>query len=217
MIRYGVIVADPPWSYEDKLSMGGTTGIKRSADSKYHVMQLDEICALGELIRPLMAEDCVVAIWCPSTLFFSHGHAVINAWGITPKQLYHWVKTTNDGSRPRPGMGRMFRNATESAIIGVRGKPKCLNKSQLNVSHHRWLGHSAKPDDLQNQLEQMFEGPRLELFARRAIAGWTCVGDECPGTIGVDVRDWLVKATQSECVVCGPTTCYHEGVMVGGR
>ena len=188
-MKYQVIVADPAWSYEDKLRMGGTTGIKRSADSKYRVMNLDDIKAIP--VSEVSAPTSVLALWCPNSLLFTHGHPTLEAWGFTYKQTFVWVKTTNDGTRPRPGMGRMFRNSTESALIGVRGKPKCLNHAQLNVDLHRWLGHSAKPDTLQNRLELMFDGPRLELFARRAIAGWTCVGDECPGTVGVDIRDWF--------------------------
>lgn len=193
---YRVIAADPPWSYEDKLRMGGTAGIKRSADSKYEVMPLADIMALP--VGQIAAETSILAMWCPNSLLFSHGYPTMRAWGFTYKQKFTWVKTTNDRSRPRPGMGRMFRNADESALIGVRGKPKCRVKDQLNValdplriSVVNGKRHSAKPDTLQLRLMKMFAGPRAELFARRDLAGWTCTGLECPSTFGVDIRDWL--------------------------
>ena len=52
------------------------------------------------------------------------------------------------------------------------------------------LKHSAKPDIVQDAFETMFPGgPYLEVFARRARPGWTCVGNQAPETIGRDVRD----------------------------
>lgn len=190
-MKYSVIVADGPYSYEDKLRMGGTVGIKRSADSKYGVMPLEDIVALP--VAGIAADDSVLALWVPNSLTFSHGFKILEAWGFTYKQTFTWVKTTNDRSRPRPGMGRMFRNATESALIGVRGKPKCLTHDQLNVAMDPWLGHSKKPDTLQLRLEKMFAGPYCELFARRDLPGWVCSGNECPSTMGVDIRDWLAQ------------------------
>jgi N6-adenosine-specific RNA methylase IME4 len=40
--------------------------------------------------------------------------------------------------------------------------------------------HSAKPEALQDLAERLSPGPRLELFARRRRAGWTCWGDQLP-------------------------------------
>jgi N6-adenosine-specific RNA methylase IME4 len=196
--RFSVIVADCPWQYEDPLGgkkgmarKPGSVGVRRSAEGKYSVMRLPDIIGLAPQVQDVAADACVLALWCPNSLLFTHGHPTLEAWGFTYKQTFVWVKTTNDGTRPRPGMGRMFRNSTESALIGVRGKPKCLNHAQLNVDLHRWLGHSAKPDTLQSRLELMFPGPYLELFARRELEGWVTIGDECPGTVGVDIRDWF--------------------------
>jgi hypothetical protein len=53
------------------------------------------------------------------------------------------------------------------------------------------LAHSRKPDDLHTMLERMYPGgPFLELFARRAVPGWTCVGMECEDGVRADLRDW---------------------------
>lgn len=93
------------------------------------------------------------------------------------------------------GMGRLFRQTHEIALIGISNKKiyKSLqNKSQRSVSFAPNLRHSAKPDDLQLSLEEMFpDGKKLELFARRKLDGWTCLGNEiCDGE---DIRVSLAK------------------------
>jgi hypothetical protein len=38
--------------------------------------------------------------------------------------------------------------------------------------------HSQKPDEFYRIIERLYDGPYLELFARRARAGWTSFGNE---------------------------------------
>jgi N6-adenosine-specific RNA methylase IME4 len=188
-VRFPVIVADPPWSYEDKLRMGGTTGVKRSADSHYSVMHID---AIKSLVVP-SADDAFLALWCPNTLLESHGLPTMKAWGFTYKGMYHWVKTAGDKSGLAFGMGRYFRACSETALFGIKGKPKLLDMSQRNVEMAKALPHSAKPEGLQNSLEKMYAGPYLEMFARRDRAGWYCVGNEAPDTMGEDIARSLMR------------------------
>jgi len=127
-------------------------------------------------------------------------------------------KTIADNLPLAFGMGRLRRAAKEVVLVGIKGSPyKHLdNKSIRDVvfsadnqeSDGHWfeselvsfapnLGHSAKPECVQDDLDLMFpEGNRLELFARRDRVGdphWTCVGNECPSTEGEDIRDSLVR------------------------
>jgi len=93
------------------------------------------------------------------------------------------------------GMGRLFRQTHEICLIGTNknGIYKLLkNKSQRSVSFAENLKHSAKPEDLQDSLEQMFPGTnKLEMFARRERTDWTCLGNE----VGLkeDIRDSIAK------------------------
>jgi N6-adenosine-specific RNA methylase IME4 len=92
------------------------------------------------------------------------------------------------------GMGRLFRQTHEVALVGVRGRiyDHLKNKSQRSVHFHPATKHSTKPEALQYMLEKMFpRAKRLEMFARRDRPGWTCVGLECPSTMGEDIRDSL--------------------------
>lgn len=84
------------------------------------------------------------------------------------------------------GMGRLFRQTHEIVLVGTNNNKiyKSLkNKSQRSVSFAPNLKHSSKPDNLQLSLEEMFpSGDKLELFARRHLSGWTCLGNEiCNG------------------------------------
>jgi N6-adenosine-specific RNA methylase IME4 len=97
------------------------------------------------------------------------------------------------------GLGRLFRQTHEVALVGVRGKiyEHLENRSQRSVHFHPVTKHSAKPEALQDRLETMFpQGNRLEMFARRDRPGWVCVGDECPSTVGEDIRDSLDRLKQ---------------------
>jgi len=92
------------------------------------------------------------------------------------------------------GMGRLFRNCHEICLIGTNGNKiykQLQNRSQRSVSFAPNLGHSTKPEHLQNSLEIMFPSAnKLELFARRVRPNWECLGNEIDG---LDIRDALDK------------------------
>lgn len=188
-MKFSVIVADCPWSYEDKLRMQEATGTKRSADSHYPTMLLPDIMAIP--VEKIAADDCILALWVPNSLL-QYGLDTMKAWGFTQKQMFVWVKTSKKGLGF--GMGRNFRNCSECALIGTKGKPKLLDRSQRNVSLDLALPHSQKPETLQNRLEIMYEGPYLELFARRKRDKWICLGNEIDGK---DINDAITDMTES--------------------
>lgn len=185
---YGVIVADPPWKFDDPLTM---SDVKRGAGSNYPVLDLGEIKRLQ--VAELCAITAVLALWVPSAML-QDGLDVMRCWGFEYKQLFTWVKTAGGPSGIAMGMGRYFRNATEHALVGTRGKPRPLMRGERNVVLHPALPHSRKPEALQDSLDRMYANrTKLEIFARRARPGWTCVGNECPGTMGEDVRDSIAE------------------------
>lgn len=189
MKKFDIIVSDPPWSYEDKLRMKGSIGIKRSADSHYDVMHIDAIKAIP--VPDIAADNCLLALWVPNSLL-NYGLDTMKAWGFTQKQIFMWIKTSKGPSGLAFGMGRYFRNCSELALIGTKGKLKLHDKSQRNVALDPALPHSQKPETLQDRLEIMYPNLNyLEMFARRDKSNWTCVGNECPSTMGSDINDWI--------------------------
>jgi len=183
MKRFKVIVADPPWSFDDKLTM---SDVKRGAESQYDTLSLEDIKNLP--VNNWADENAILALWVPSSLI-QDGLDTMKAWGFTQKQIYTWVKITKNNNLGF-GMGRHFRGCTEHALIGTRGVIAPFSKSERNCDLHLSLKHSQKPEQLQDKLELMYTGPYLELFARRDRSSWHCVGNECSGTLGLDIRDW---------------------------
>mgnify|MGYP006921281366 CR=1 FL=1 len=186
MQKFNVVVADPPWNFSDKLTM---STVARGAEANYSVMNLQDIKALP--VYNWTSENALLALWVPSSMI-QDGLDVMKAWGFNQKQIYTWVKTTKTGGLGF-GMGRHFRGCTEHALIGVKGKLSPISKSERNCDLHNSTPHSQKPEQLQNKLEQMYTGPYLELFARRARPGWICVGNEIEQTrdsFNTDIRDW---------------------------
>lgn len=201
MGEFKVILADPPWRFDDKLKM---SKVARGAHAHYDLMSNDDIINLGALVKLAASDDSVLAMWVPSTLL-SLGLHVMQAWGFRQTQVYTWVKTTKKdvgnvyrrgrkfrARRPAFGMGRLFRGATEVCLVGVRGSPYAhlRNRSQRNVCFERNLGHSIKPNNLHRSLDLMFDGHKLELFGRRTYRGWTVLGNEVTGN---DIRYDLCK------------------------
>lgn len=199
---FQVICCDPPYAFNDKLNNSSTP---RGAEANYTTMTNADIMALP--VKQIADPDgCILALWCPSSLM-QVGLDVMKAWGFEQKTTYIWVKTKKEPIKSAVkandindilgfGMGRTFRASHELALIGINntGIYKQLeNKSQRSVSLAENLGHSTKPEMLQDSLELMFpkakaEGKLVELFARRARPDWVCLGNECPSSMGEDIR-----------------------------
>lgn len=184
MSRYSVIIADPPWAFSDKLTM---SAVARGAEANYPTMRGADIAMLP--VRDVAANNAVLALWVPSSLLVL-GCNVMQSWGFELKQTYVWRKTTKT-NKDAFGMGRLFRQCHELALIGTRGSPysSLRSRSERSVVSALHAGHSVKPDALHESLERMFpEARKLELFARRSRAGWTCLGNKIDGR---DIREAL--------------------------
>jgi N6-adenosine-specific RNA methylase IME4 len=183
---FGVVVADPPWRFTDRLSMSAT---RRGAAAHYATMSVAELVALP--VANIVAPNAVLALWTPAALQ-RDGLAVLAAWGFASKGVYIWTKSTKNGRGLAFGMGHLFRGCAEIALIGNRGSTPPTSRRERNVSLSPALRHSKKPEHLQDSLDRMFpDAQKLEIFARRARPGWTCIGNEAPSTPGEDIRDSL--------------------------
>lgn len=202
MSKFQIIVADPPWSFGDGLKkMKGSK--KRGAASQYPTMKLSDIENLNvaDIADPT---GCLLALWVPSSML-EHGMMALNNWGFTMKQTFVWVKVKKDAQRKeadlnrmtRIGMGRLFRQCHEIALIGTMGRiyPYLEDKAQRSVAFDLNAGHSIKPPTLQERLEIMFpKADKVELFARRGRPGWTVLGNQVQGGMDiVDAIDALAK------------------------
>ena len=88
MNKFDIIVADPAWSFSDKLRH---SDVKRGAQANYSTMTISEIQALpvNAYCNP---DGAVLCLWVPSSLL-QEGLDTMKAWGFKHKQTYVWVKT----------------------------------------------------------------------------------------------------------------------------
>lgn len=168
--KYSTIVADPPWASMHQRS----TTHRGKPERHYSTMPLADIAALD--VDSIAETEAHLWLWGVNRSL-GDAYKVVEAWGFTPMSLLTWCK-------PGPGMGYYLRNNTESCIFATRGKPMVPARKVMST-WHQWprLRHSEKPDAFFDIVEQISPGPRLEMFARKARAGWDSWGNEAPGPV----------------------------------
>ena len=175
--KYSVIYADPPWEYSRSCGMKRGRGM---AKQHYTTMKTSDICALP--IRRICTDDAICFMW---TTFPNIGEAlkVMTAWGFTYKTAaFVWVKRNKCGS-PFWGMGQYTRANAEICLLGISEKTKASEAVKSHSVHQLIEAipgkHSEKPPETRDKIiELMGELPRIELFARQAVDGWDCWGNE---------------------------------------
>jgi N6-adenosine-specific RNA methylase IME4 len=158
---FGTIYADPPWLY-------GNQGTRAATGNHYGGMTVQQICDLP--IARLAAEQAHLHLWTTNAFLFD-ARQVMEAWGFTYKSCFVWVK-------PQMGIGNYWRVSHEFMLLGVRGSLPFADKSLKSWSEIPRGRHSAKPEQVREFIERASPGPYLELFARRAVEGWACWGNE---------------------------------------
>ena len=188
---YNVILADPPWSYDNKKTGGS---LKSGAASKYVTMSLDEICNLR--IKEISDPNSLLFLWVTNSMILSHAPKVLEAWGFTYRALFTWEKDAW-------GLGYWFRNCTEQLLVASRGKVKPFRLQRKNILKTKRLRHSQKPGEVRLLVDEAatksFPGydQKIELFARQQTPGWDSWGLDVDGVSVQDQIDrWINPTTQ---------------------
>lgn len=181
-MKFGTIIADPPWSYNRTSSNSKLSGY---ADKQYGLLSTDDLCLLpvGEL-----AHDSSVLLMWATFPFVPDALKIIEAWGFSYVTAIPWLKVDSK-HEPSYGVGYWFRGCAELILVGKRKKSYRSNYVGLVSESFR---HSRKPETIHALAEAEYPGPRLELFARRAQPGWYGVGNELD-TDGADIRETLAN------------------------
>lgn len=171
---YGVVLCDPPWRFDNWSKRGEI----KNANKHYPTMTDDELVALGGRLQLdfICAPDCAMIMWAtfpklPSAM------ALLAAWGFGYRSGGAWAKLSKSGA-PAFGPGYLYRSAAELWLLGVRGSPDVRSHSVRNLILAERREHSRKPDQMHEDIERLFAGPYLELFARRQRPGWQAWGNE---------------------------------------
>lgn len=159
-LKYGAIMADPPWRYA-RNPRGG-------AARHYRTMSLADIAALP--VRGLAAPQAHLHLWTTHSFLFE-ARQVMEAWGFEYKSVFVWVK-------PGLGTGYYWRSACEFMLLGIRGACPFRSRSIRN-----WIcidrgEHGEKPEQVRERVERVSPPPYLELFGRRAVGNWAVFGNE---------------------------------------
>jgi len=175
--RFGTILADPPWQFQNKT---GKVAPEHRRLSRYSTLTLADIKALP--VAEISADIAHLYLWCPNALL-PEGLEVLRAWGFRYKSNLVWHKVRKDGGSDGRGVGFYFRNVTELILFGVRGKGPgtrtlAPGRRQVNLLATRKREHSRKPDELYEIIEACSRGPYVEMFARGGRNGWATWGNQ---------------------------------------
>lgn len=165
-LRFACLYVDPPWRYANTVTRG-------AAAKQYPTMSLEELAQLpvGQLALPRSH----LHLW-TTTSFLPDALHLLEVWGFPYKGVLTWEKT-------ELGLGNYYRNSTEFLLLGVRGTLRFQDRSVRNVYHGKRGTHSRKPDQVRVLIEKVSPAPRLELFGREAVDGWTVWGNDIAPTL----------------------------------
>ncbi len=162
-VKFRPIYADPPWAYANQ-------GTRAATGNHYRTMPTAEIAALP--VEKLAEDVAQLHLWATEP-FLEDAFHIMKAWGFERKSTLIWEK-------PQLGLGNYYRLTHEYLLLGTRGGaqfPKGQHNHRSVVRANR-EAHSRKPDQFRQLVEQVGNGPRLELFGRREVSGWVVWGNE---------------------------------------
>lgn len=171
--KYRVIYADPPWKYNDAMTIS-RNGLGESygpAEAHYPPMTISELCALP--VKELAEDNAVMFLWTTSPLL-EDTFQIIKAWGFKYKSSFVWDKVKHN-------MGHYNSVRHEFLLVCTRGSctPDVKRLFDSVQSIERTEKHSEKPHEFRDIIDTIYSnGTRIELFSRQAAEGWDAWGNE---------------------------------------
>lgn len=184
--RYATIVADPPWSTRTGPLLRGVGfhwdfhGQRESSQPlAYESMTVEEIAALP--IAEVADDNAALYIWTING-YVEHAYGIARSWGFTPSTLLTWCKAPMGF-----GLGGAFGISSEYVLYARRGTPVERRTSGTWFQWKRQYvngkpSHSRKPHAFYDLVEQVNDGPYIDLFSRQNRMGWDCWGNESANT-----------------------------------
>lgn len=177
-LPYKCIVVDPPWDQ-------GKTGKrsvrpKQGTDLDYPTMSFGEIADIP--VGEWADDKSFLWLWATNSRSRSSGKPILmqafdlmEHWGFRYYTLLTWDKATG------PCPFGPYQIATEHCLFGYRGKcvfPEHSLGKMKTVFFEKSKRHSEKPSILYQHIIQNFDGPFLDVFARRRHPGFEAWGNE---------------------------------------
>lgn len=193
---YRVILADPPWAFENFSEKGEG----KNPAAHYDCMSIDDIAAMP--VGTLAAKDCALFMWVTWPLM-PVWMRVIEAWGFDYAGLaWEWIKYNPVTGKYAFGPGYGTRKNLEPCLLATRGAPQLRKEAPGSLFGDAVIPegvrsvrdfieamptdciraprreHSRKPEEQYTRIETLFDGPYVELFARHRRAGWRSWGNQ---------------------------------------
>lgn len=176
---FGVIYADPPWTF----ATYSANGRGRCPDAHYDVMPAAELKHLS--VGDFAARNSVLFLWTTDPML-PQALSLVDAWGFKYKTIaFYWAKLNKNTSRPSTdehafftGLGYWTRANPEMCLLATRGSPKRKSRDVRRLVIAPRREHSRKPDEVYERIERLVDGPYLELFARNTRPGWKSWGQQ---------------------------------------
>ena len=145
-------------------------------------MKTEDICSLD--IEKLCAKNCVLFLW-GTWPKFEDSLQVIKSWKFKYKTIgFIWIKITKKGIPRKRGIGHYTYPNSEFCLIATKGKPEVkIRCGSVLLTKEFPKQFSKKPDIQYLKIEDMFEGPYLELFSRRKKEKWNVWGNQVKSNI----------------------------------
>ena len=190
-MKYQIIYADPPWKQKRGRPFGKYKMIEgrqvwnmkssKSAELPYPTMNLNEIANLR--INQIADNNAVLFIWVTNK-YLPFVFNIINRWGFKYSTTLTWCKNIYGN-----GLGGTFRSSSEYLIFARKGKLKSkqnIKGTWFEIKRQYVNGypkHSLKPDFFRTMIDKIFNGNKIELFAREKTEGWDVWGNEVESDI----------------------------------
>jgi len=170
--KYKIIYADLPLTYDDKALAGN-----RGAGCKYDLITDEELLNLP--VANIADNDCILFLWAtyPKLQLCLD---CIKSWGFEYKTVaFTWIKKNGNGTNFM-GMGRWTRANAEIVLLATKGSPKRIDAGINQIIETIPKEHSKKPDVVRQKILRLVGDiePRIELFARTKVHGWTTIGND---------------------------------------
>ncbi len=177
--KYSIILADPPWDYENwNKKWHQEHAESRWAGKHYDLMPVEDICKLP--VNEIADTNAVLFMWTISTML-PNALKVIESWGFKYKTIaFVWIKKNKIKDSFFTGMGFWTRANAEICLLAVKGKPlPRISHSVHQIIYTPIDKHSKKPAESRDRIVELLgDIPRIELFARDRVDGWDAWGNE---------------------------------------
>ncbi len=182
-MSYDVILADPPWFYNNRKTGGerkDKTKFGGGAMKHYPLMKDHELYGMAGFVQSLASKRCMLFMWATMPRL-DFAIDLMRVWGFQYKTTaFTWVKPTKDGKSFKNGPGYHTASNTEIVLLGSKGQPLPVAKKMIDPVIWQPPGpHSAKPQACIDRINLMYpDASKIELFARQHQDGWDAWGNQ---------------------------------------